>query len=421
MTPPITALKSKDIPAHGDRLPVYTSADAVVSDLRPDAVVTCIYPDKIREAASAFLTSFPGQVLYAVKSNPDARVLRYLRMAGINHFDVASAEEVRSTRALFPKARLSFMHPVKSRSAIAEAYQLGVRDYVIDSASELMKIVEETGSARDLNLFVRLALPKGSAAYDLSGKFGANADEAVDLLRAARRIAANVGLCFHVGSQCMDPSAYEKAILLARTLVDRAGISLDILDVGGGFPVAYPGLEPPALAQYMDAIQNAAHAMFPGTELWCEPGRALAGAGASIIVKVELRRNNTLYINDGTYGTLFDAGSFGWRYPVRAIRHNRELKGDLMPFSFFGPTCDNVDHMKGPFHLPADIDEGDWIEISQLGAYGAAMRTRFNGFHSDLTVAIVPERAYADAGRNIRTLPISKHRTPRAGARFGRK
>lgn len=421
MTPPITALKSKDVFAHGERLPVYASAEAVVSDLRPDAVVTCIYPDKLREAASAFLTSFPGRVLYAVKSNPDARVLRYLRMAGINHFDVASAEEVRSTRALFPKARLSFMHPVKSRSAIAEAYGLGVRDYSLDSASELMKIVEETGSARDLNLFVRLALPKGTAAYDLSGKFGASTDEAVDLLRAARRVAAKVGLCFHVGSQCMDPSAFEKAILMARTLVDRAGVKIDILDVGGGFPVSYPGLEPPALGHYMDAIRSATSAMFPGTELWCEPGRALAGAGASVIVKVELRRNNSLYINDGTYGTLFDAGSFGWRYPVRAIRHNRELKGDLVPFSFFGPTCDNVDYMEGPFHLPADIDEGDWIEIGQLGAYGAAMRTRFNGFHSDLTVAIVPERAYADAGRNIRTLPTSKQHAARAGARFGRK
>lgn len=393
MTSFAAVVKSRVAPDGG--LPVFASAAHAVDRLRPDAPMTCIYPDKLREQARAFLGGFPGRVLYAVKSNPDPRVLAYLHAAGINHFDVASAEEVRTTRALLPSARLSFMHPVKSRSAIAEAYKLGVRDYAFDSASELIKIVEETGAARDLSLLLRIALPKGNAALDLSGKFGAGADEAVDLLKAARRVASRVGVCFHVGSQCMEPEAFTHAIARVRALVDRAGVTIDVLDVGGGFPVAYPGMEPPALSRYMDAISIAAAAAFPGTELWCEPGRALAGPSGSVIVKVELRRGTSLYINDGTYGTLFDAGSFAWRYPVRAIRPGTrhsggKLSAELAPFRFFGPTCDSVDRMEGPFHLPADIDEGDWIEIGQLGAYGAAMRTRFNGFYSDETVIISP-------------------------------
>ncbi len=416
----VAVFESKNIHDRGERLPVFATADAVAATLCPDAPVTCIYPEKLREAAEAFLSGFPGRVLYAVKSNPDPRVMRYLHTSGIRHFDVASAAEVASTRALFPKARLSFMHPVKSRSAIAAAYRLGVRDFSLDSASELLKIVEETVSARDLNLFVRVNLPKGNAAYDLSGKFGAGKEEAVALLKAARRVARKVGLCFHVGSQCMDPAAYGAAIERMRALVDKAGVAIDILDVGGGFPVAYPGMEPPALGGYMNAIRRAAGQLFPGAELWCEPGRALAGSGASVIVKVELRRGNTLYINDGTYGTLFDAGNFGWRYPVRAIRPEGRLAGRLEPFSFYGPTCDSIDFMKGPFMLPADIAEGDWIEIGQLGAYGAAMRTRFNGFYSDETVAIVPASTYRGAEANGQAISITRHLKPRAAARTER-
>ncbi|MEX1147802.1 MAG: hypothetical protein WEB93_05415, partial [Sphingomonadales bacterium] len=201
----------------------------------------------------------------------------------------------------------------------------------------------------------------------------------------------------------------------------EAGVTIDVLDVGGGFPVAYPGLEPPALDAYMDVIRAAAAEMFPRAELWCEPGRALAGSGASVLVRVELRRGDALYINDGTYGSLFDAGAFGWRYPVRAIRPDGALSGTLRPFRFFGPTCDSVDVMEGPFHLPADIGEGDWIEIGQLGAYGTAMRTRFNGFHSDETVAIVPRSTFREAADNHRAIPIARHMKPRAAARSGRK
>lgn len=399
MTSPLLPL-SIDAFRDATGLPVFSTVDEAAAVLRPDEPVQCIFPDRLFANARAFLTGFAGRVFYAVKSNPDRRVLQYLHRAGVRHFDVASLNEIELVRGLFPHARMAFMHPVKSRRAIAAAYRYGVKDFAIDSENELIKIIEETNAARRLHLFVRLALPKADAALNLSEKFGASPDEAVTLLRQARRVSAKLGLCFHVGSQCLSPDAYRQAVALARQVIDEAGVKVDVLDVGGGFPVAYPGQTPPDLALYFDAIRDAVTDYgFAGTELWCEPGRAMCGTAASVLVKVELRRDDRLYINDGTYGSLFDAGSLAWRYPVRLVRPDGVATGTQKPFIFYGPTCDSLDVMKGPFYLPEDVREGDWIEIANLGAYGFAMRTAFNGFYSDTTVAIAPEAAFSAASR----------------------
>ena len=292
-------------------------------------------------------------------------------------------------RNLLPAAEVHFMHPVKARPAIGESFdRWGVTNFAFDSADELAKILQETvpvglvGDPPLLGLLVRLASPKGGAVYDLSGKFGAPPDEAARLLRAARPHAARLGLTFHVGSQCLDPSAYERAMSLAGEAISAAAVPVDIVDVGGGFPVTYPDASPPPLGAFIDAIAAGAAALPRGIRLWAEPGRALVAGGGSVIVQVQLRRGNTLFVNDGVYGNLSDAGAPGFRFPVRRIR----LGGDgateaaLVDFDLFGPTCDSADHMRGPFRLPADIDEGDWIELGQLGAYGACLRTGFNGF-----------------------------------------
>lgn len=434
MTEMTTQLLSLPIDAFRDasETPVFASVDEAVATLRPDEPVQCLFPEQLRANARAFLGQFPGKTLYAVKVNPDRRVLQYLYNAGVRHFDVASLGEVELVHSMFPNARMSFMHPVKSRRAIATAFRLGVRDFVVDSESEILKILEETNAARRINLFVRIALPKGSAAYDLSGKFGAEHDEAVTLLRQARRVSNKLGLCFHVGSQCMSPASYAQAIEKARAIVAEAGVKLDILDVGGGFPIAYPDMVPPPLEDYMDAIRKAvAHHGFAGTELWCEPGRGLAGTGGIVIVKVEHRRGDKLYLNDGTYGSLFDAGNgLGWRYPVRLIRPDAatvttdvpQPSETLKPFSFFGPTCDNIDFMKGPFHLPEDVREGDWIEVGQLGAYGFAMRTGFNGFTADTTVAVLPEMGFPkEARKGARPIRIQDKLAARRAARTADK
>lgn len=393
---------------------VFSSVDEAVATLRPDEPVQCLFPDRLHANARAFLAGFSGRVFYAVKSNPDRRVLQYLYRAGVRHFDVASLNEIELVRGLFPHARMAFMHPVKSRRAIAAAYRYGVKDFAIDSENELLKIVEETNAARRLNLFVRLALPKSEAALDLSEKFGASPSEAVTLLRQARRVSAKLGLCFHVGSQCLSPDAYRRAVELARRVVDEAGVKIDVLDVGGGFPVAYPDQTPPDLDAFFGAIRSAvADFGFSGTELWCEPGRAMCGTAASVLVKVELRRDDRLYINDGTYGSLFDAGSLTWRYPVRLVRPDDVASKTHTPYIFYGPTCDGLDVMKGPFHLPEDVREGDWIEVSNLGAYGFAMRTAFNGFYSDTTVVIAPDAAFAATQRKS-AKTIRLHVAPRA-------
>jgi ornithine decarboxylase len=285
---------------------------------------------------------------------------------------------------MFPEAAIHYMHPVKSRAAIREAaFRHGVSDFVLDSEFELRKIVAEVHSPGpgQLGLFVRLAVSNGGT-YDLSGKFGASPADAARLLIAARPFAARLGLCFHVGSQCLAPRAYAQALALAADVIAEAGVAVDVIDVGGGFPVSYPDVTPPPLALYLAKIKSAVDRLgLRGAELWAEPGRALVASGTSVIVQVQLRRGDALYINDGVYGSLSDAGAPAFRFPVRLIRDVSDpASTHLRGFRLFGPTCDAADRMEGPFLLPEDVREGDWIEIGQLGAYGAALRTAFNGF-----------------------------------------
>jgi ornithine decarboxylase len=378
--------KARLFPSRPQGRAVCRSIDAIVSQARPSDPLLCLRPAAIAGAALRFVELFPGDVLYAVKCNPEPRVLRALWAGGVRHFDCASLAEVALVRKLLPAADVHFMHPVKSRPAIRDAFDLyGVADFAFDSADELAKILQETvpvglvGDPPVLGLFVRLALPKGGAVYDLSGKFGAPLEDAVELLRAARPHAARLGIAFHVGSQCLEPNAYARAMALAGEAIVNCGVSVDIVDVGGGFPVSYPDMTPPPLAHYIAAIEAGAAALPAGVRLWAEPGRALVAGGGSIVVQVQLRRGDALYVNDGVYGNLSDAGALGFRFPARRIRLGDadDPEERLADFSLFGPTCDSADRMRGPFRLPADMREGDWVE---LGAYGACLRTGFNGF-----------------------------------------
>jgi ornithine decarboxylase len=341
------------------------SVDALVAGLRPEEPVHCIRPDTISATASEFVASFPGDVLYAVKCNPDPAVLRALWAGGVRHFDCASPNEVVLVRQMFPAAHIHFMHPIKARGAIREAWaRHGVRDFVLDSQAELTKILAETASTEvvgEIGLIVRLALPKGEAVLDLSGKYGAEHEEAVALLREARPRATRLGVAFHVGSQCLDPLAWRRALEIAGQVIAEAGVAIDVVDVGGGFPVAYPDVELPPSGAFIAEIEAGFERLNqPNARLWTEPGRVLVAGGGSVVVQVQARRGDALYINDGIYGSLADAGALGFRYPVRCIRlegaaPDEELRG----FSFFGPTCDSADMMRGPFFLPADIGEGD--------------------------------------------------------------
>ncbi len=385
--------------------PIAPSVDRLVDQLRPAEPLYCARPQVMQATASRFVADFPGDVLYAVKCNPEPTVLRALWRGGVRHFDCASPGEIRVVRQLFPDAHIHYMHPIKQAAFIRQAYvEFGVRDFSLDSAEEIDKIVAATDGAQDLGLYIRLAMPKGQAAYDLSGKFGAAPEEAVQLLRKARAVSARLGLCFHVGSQCLDPSAYGRALELAGTVIAEAGVAIDGIDVGGGFPVSYPDVTPPELDLYFAAIREGfARLGLPAqAKLWCEPGRALVAAGASVVVQVEARRGDVLYINDGVYGSLSDAGAAKWRFPARAIRPEGKTEGALTGFSFYGPTCDSADFMAGPFLLPDDIGPGDWIELGQLGAYGACLRTGFNGFERVLIAEVADQPLLATPGHPAR-------------------
>ncbi len=371
----------------GAAAPRLPSVAEVVAAQAPPVPLHCLRPATLEAASRRFVGAFPGSVLYAVKCNPQPAVLRALWAGGVRHFDAASAAEVALVRGLLPAARIHFMHPVKARPAIADACRgYGVRDFAVDSADEIAKVLEEAGG-RPVGLMVRLALPKGGAVWDLSGKFGAPPAEAVSLLRQARAVAGRCGLTFHVGSQCLDPGAWERALLLAGSVIAEAGTAPDVLDVGGGFPVPYDDAVPPPLDDFVAAIRRgvARLGLGPSTELWCEPGRALVAEAESVVVQVLARKGDALHVNDGIYGSLSDAGPPGFRFPVRPVA---AIGGPWMPFTVFGPTCDSMDRLKEPWWLPAGIGEGDWIEVGNIGAYGQALRTGFNGFDRALLAEV---------------------------------
>ena len=380
---------------------IHQDASAVAGALAPDEPVILNRPHAAARAARFFAQKFPGKSLYAVKANPSPDLLRVLWDAGITHYDVASIAEVRLVRETLPEAVLCFMHPVKPASAIAEAYKVhGVRTFSLDSHEELDKIVAATADAdgtpaSDLRLCVRMRVSSEYSELSLASKFGIDLADAAPLLQATRQVSDWLGICFHVGSQAMTPFAYVQALERVRAAIVDASVTVDIIDVGGGFPSIYPGMTPPPLEDYFASIHRAAESLpvSYSSELWCEPGRALCAEYNSLIVRVEKRRGNELYINDGAYGALYDAAHVGWRFPVRRLAEGNDNGADevLEGFSFYGPTCDDADFMEGPFELPADIKAGDYIEVGMLGAYGAAMRTKFNGFGQGAAIDVADE------------------------------
>ncbi|CAF1143839.1 unnamed protein product [Didymodactylos carnosus] len=371
------------------------SIDKVISDLQPEIPLYCIRPKVIESAANLFVSSFPGRVLYAAKCNTDPYILQMLWQGGIRHFDCASLGEIELIYRHFPLGKIHFMHPLKTKNSIRKAYfDYGIRDFSLDSIEELNKIIEATASGSDLGLFIRVELPKGIALHDLSGKYGASVIESINILRQARPIAKQLGICFHVGSQCLEPQCYEHAFAIVSDIISQANVKIDVIDAGGGFPASYPGSIPPSLDLFFLAIKRGFDALnLPeGALLWCEPGRALVSAACSLVVKVMARKNHTLYINDGIYGNLADAGPLlDWRFPVRLVRPDQlstTKTDEEKNFTFYGPTCDSLDFMDGPFVLPNDVKVDDYIEIGQFGAYNSAFRTSFNGFGETMTALV---------------------------------
>jgi ornithine decarboxylase len=364
----------------------FKTVDELISQLKPEQPIYCIRKKSIQLASKYFRNKFPGKILYAVKTNPHPEVLKTIVESGIENFDIASIQEIKAIRAINSNAKCSYMHTVKSRESIKEAYfKYDVKAFSLDTKDELIKIIEETDHAKDLELFVRVAVSNEHAEIDLSKKFGSITSEATGLLRLTKQYAKKIGLSFHVGSQCMHPISYAKGITDIGNIIKKTKIIPDYINIGGGFPAIYPDLIPQSLDSYFEEIKKglAALKLEKLPEILCEPGRALVAESGSTIVRVNLRKKQKLYINDGTYGTLFDAGTPNMVYPSRLIKSGKIISKKLTAFDFYGPTCDSMDYMKGPFLLPNNIKENDYIELGQLGAYGLTFRTQFNGFYSN--------------------------------------
>jgi len=387
----------------------FKDVNELVNKLKPDYPVYCIRPDSIKTSVQFFKNNFPGKILYAVKTNPNRDVLKHIIDNGVENFDTASISEILLIKNLKPDAHIYFMHTVKSRNDISNAYfNLGIKDFALDTKDELIKILEATNHAKDLTLYIRIAISNEHAEIDLSRKFGAPSSEALGLVRLCKEHANKIGISFHVGSQCMHKVSFTKAISEVGNIIRKTKITPDIINVGGGFPSVYPDLNPEPLENYLNEIKNSITKLnLPTTpELICEPGRAIVAESGSTIVKVNLRKKQKLYINDGTYGTLFDAGVPNFILPSRMISNGRIQSKKLTAFNFFGPTCDSMDYMKGPFMLPNNIKEGDYIELGQLGAYGLTFRTKFNGFYSDkiFETADQPIMSLYDASSKVKYL-----------------
>ena len=368
----------------------FASAEELLSQRRPERPVLCVRPHAAARAAHWFLTSFPGTVIYALKANDAPEIVAALRGAGIRHFDVSSLREMEWLSTV-QDAKLHMMHPVKSRGVIRAAYdRFGVRTFAFDSEAELEKIKDETKGGGDLRLMLRLDCSGEGSLIPLPGKFGVDNSAAPKLLVAAASVVRQLGVTFHVGSQAMEPERFRDMLAIIGRIAALAGVKIDHIDVGGGFPSRYPGIEPPPLAAYISEIEVGVAALGPSAEidLSCEPGRALVAEAESVLVRVEARRGTKLHINDGAFGTLYDAAHSGFRYPARLIGPEAAQSEPDKAFTLYGPSCDSADMIPGPTWLPDAVKEGDYIEIGQIGAYGRVLATRFNGFGDYEEVAL---------------------------------
>lgn len=374
-----------------DTLQHFASSGAVVDALRPTEPVYCLYPGLFADAARRFLDGFPGRVMYAVKANPDPNVLRILHGAGIRHFDTASLAEIELVKGLFPDAECHFMAPSKLVGAAEAAFdRFGVRHFVADCRSELDRLLAFADGETAIHIRMKAFDPE--SVYELSSKFGADESLAAELLARVAESGCRPGLAFNVGSLCRHPDAYRRAIAAAGRVLADSNVRIRYLDVGGGFPAAYPGLAVRPLPEFFAAIREAAAALdLPGgCTLMCEPGRALVAAGQSVIVQVILVKDDLVFLNDGIYGSFqeIQISNHLVTYPLRVMRPGGRPADALRACSISGPTCDTLDILPGKLDLPEDIAVGDWIEFGSVGAYSNAMTTRFNGFEPRQWVTI---------------------------------
>ena len=375
---------------------VYADAIDVASQLVPEAPVFCFSPAILAASARRFLTGFPGETAFAVKSNDTALVLKTLARAGIAVWDVASVQEMAKVRAAGGDGVFHYHNPVKSRAEIRDAAMVyGCRRFAVDSVEELVKVCDVLNGIDGIEIAVRFVLPRAetTSAHDFSSKFGATATEAAELLSMIVARGFAPVLTFHPGSQCTSPAAYARHIEAAAAIARMAGVKLAALNVGGGFPARYVLSEGGPLDGYFATIRQSAATCFGADvpHLECEPGRGLVATSTSILARVKLVKaaRGEVFLNEGIYGALMEVYQApSLRPPHRVIRDGAVFAEDMADMTVFGPTCDPLDRLPGAWALPADIREGDFVEFGTLGAYGHATMTAFNGYGGHETVIV---------------------------------
>ena len=372
-----------------NELAFWPSPDSYVTRMQPDQPVLCFAPGVLQATARRFIDGFEGLVTYAVKANDDPAVLANLVAAGIGAFDVASPAEMARVRAVKGDAVLHYHNPVRSAAEIADGVRYGIASWSVDCPQELAKLAEVPREGTEIA--VRLRLPVAGAAYDFGAKFGADPEAAVMLLQEAQAMGFAVSLTFHPGTQCADPEAWAVYVAAAADVAARAGVRLRRLNVGGGFAAHRAG-DAPDLEAIFARISGALQVFGADRPaLVCEPGRAMVSEAFTAVFRVKaLRGDGAVFLNDGIYGALAEwrdigaPGRIRVRTPEGAVR-----EGALCDRVVFGPTCDSLDRLPEPLALPGDIAEGDYLVVSGMGAYAAAIATGFNGYgrHDVVTVA----------------------------------
>ena len=373
------------------------NAPALSKTLDGETAIFCFSADALTRRAKLFMNDFKGETSFAVKANPSREVVAALVKAGLKSWDVASVPEMELVHSIQPEAHFHYHNPVKSRREIERAYkEFNCRRFCIDCKEELAKITDIVGTDRNIEIAVRLVLPRdrGASAHDFSTKFGAPEHIAIELLKKVKAFGFIPVLTFHPGSQSKDPQTYARHIEAAARIAKHANVTITKLNVGGGFPADYEYSKAPEPDVYFRAIEVARDQHFAGLplpQLECEPGRGLVAGCMSLLtcVKLVCTDGDDIFINDGVYGGLMEY----WQVPelkppVRAIRNGKVLEGSVKNWKVFGPTCDPMDVLPHRLDLPANLQDGDFVEFGMLGAYGISTLTHFNGYGENQVMAV---------------------------------
>ncbi len=343
---------------------------------RPFLIIdTAIVRRKVRRFRAAMPRVRPH---YAVKANPDRRVLKVLVQEGAG-FEIASTAELELLLGLgVAPAEIFFSNPVKSRESIAYAAARGVEWFVVDSADELRRIHETRADAKQ---YLRIAAPNIGSDWPLSGKFGAGAADAREIVALAAKLGTDLaGVTFHVGSQCRNPENWRVALEKARALFEvmsKAGLKPRLLNIGGGFPVRH--VKPIPSVEVIGEVVNECLKAFPeDVQVIAEPGRFLVSDAGYFVCRVlgtaTRAGKRWMHWDAGLFGGVIES-SEGLKYRIRT-----ERSGPDIPWTVGGPTCDSVDIVMRDEPLASDLQEGDFVYIKNAGAYTTAYASQFNGF-----------------------------------------